>query len=171
GYTTGLIGKWGLGPETGGNPSHPNSQGFDSFFGYINQRHAHDYWPTYLWRDGERVSYPENDGADVTYATDLFTQEALEFLDRSRDEPFFLHLNYTTPHAPNEIPDDAPYTDEDWPQGERNHAAQITYTDGEIGKVLARLTQLGLADDTLVLVTSDNGPHAAGHNMGHVGST
>ncbi|AZM48702.1 N-acetylgalactosamine-6-sulfatase [Streptomyces sp. WAC 06738] len=171
GYTTGLVGKWGLGPETGGNPSHPNSQGFDSFFGHIDQRHAHDYWPTYLWRDGERVSYPENDGADVTYTTDLFTRETLEFLDRSRDEPFFLHLNYTTPHAPNEIPDDAPYTHEDWPEGERNHAAQITYTDGEIGKVLARLAELGLADDTLVLVTSDNGPHAAGHNMGHVGST
>lgn len=171
GYATGLVGKWGLGPDTGDNPSHPNSQGFDYFFGYINQRHAHDYWPTYLWRNGRRVLYPENEGADVTYAIDLFTQEALDFIDRSQDGPFFLSLNYTTPHAPNEIPSDAPYSDEDWPQGERNHAAQITHTDGEIGKVLAHLAQRGLADDTLVLLTSDNGPHNAGANFQHVGST
>lgn len=171
GYTTGHIGKWGLGPDTGDNPSHPNRQGFDYFFGYINQTHAHDYWPTYLWRDGEKVRYPENKNADITYATDLFTQEALDFIDRSRNDPFFLYLAYTTPHAPNEIPDDAPYSEEDWPQGERNHAAQITHVDAEIGRVLSRLDELGLRDDTLVLVASDNGPHKAGKNFEHVGST
>ncbi|GAA2071525.1 arylsulfatase [Actinomadura alba] len=171
GYTTAHVGKWGLGPDTGANASHPNSQGFDYFFGYINQRHAHDYWPAYLWRNDQRVAYPENEGADVTYATDLFTQEALDFIDRSKDGPFFLYLGYTTPHAPNEIPSDAPYSDEDWPQGERNHAAQITRTDAEIGRVLTRLDELGLAEDTLVLVTSDNGPHEAGANYDHVGST
>lgn len=171
GYTTGHIGKWGLGPDNGANPSHPNSQGFDHFFGHINQRHAHDYWPTYLWRNGDRVTYPENEGADVTYTTDLFTREALDFIDRGKDDPFFLYLGYTTPHAPNEIPGDAPYSGEDWPEGERNHAAQITRTDADIGRVLDRLAHHGLADDTLVIVTSDNGPHAAGHNMGHVGST
>ena len=64
GYTTGLVGKWGLGPNTGHSPSHPNSQGFDHFFGYLTQRHAHDYWPTYLWRNGRRVRYPENARAD-----------------------------------------------------------------------------------------------------------
>jgi arylsulfatase A len=171
GYTTGLVGKWGLGPDNGSNPSHPNSKGFDYFFGYINQRHAHDYWPTYLWRNSERLSYPENEGADVTYAPELITEEALGFIDRSQDEPFFLYLTYNTPHAPNEIPSDAPYSDEDWPQGERNHAAQITWTDGQIGRVLERLEELGLAEDTLVLITSDNGPHSEGANYAHVGST
>ncbi|MGS2619224.1 arylsulfatase [Micromonospora sp. LZ34] len=171
GYRTGHIGKWGLGPDTGDNPSHPNNQGFDYFFGYINQRHAHDYWPTYLWRNDKQVHYPENEAANVTYATDLFTQEALDFIDRSQDRPFFLYLGYTTPHAPNEIPSDAPYSDEEWPQGERNHAAQITHTDAEIGRILARLDELGLAEDTLVLVTSDNGPHEAGEAFEHVGST
>jgi arylsulfatase A-like enzyme len=171
GYTTGIVGKWGLGPDNGDNPSHPNRQGFDHFFGYIDQTHAHDYWPTYLWRNGTKVRYPENANADVTYATDLFTQEALDFIDRSQDEPFFLYLAYTTPHAPNEIPSDAPYSDEDWPQGERNHAAQITRVDAEIGRVLARLDELGLAEDTLVVVASDNGPHTAGAGFEHVGST
>ena len=108
GYTTGHIGKWGLGPENGVNPSHPNSQGFDYFFGYLNQRHAHDYWPTYLWRNDERVLYPENESANVTYAEDLFTQEALDFIERSKQDPYLLYLSYTTPHAPNEVPTDAP---------------------------------------------------------------
>ncbi|NYV74833.1 arylsulfatase [Streptomyces sp. UH6] len=171
GYTTGHIGKWGLGPDNGDNPSHPNRQGFDHFFGHINQTHAHDYWPTYLWRNGEKVHYPENETADVTYTTDLFTQEALEFLDRNSDDPFFLYLAYTTPHAPNELPSDAPYGDEDWPQGERNHAAQVTRVDAEIGRVLDRLGELGIAEDTLVVVASDNGPHSAGAKFEHVGST
>lgn len=171
GYATGIIGKWGLGPDTGDNPSHPNQKGFDYFFGYINQTHAHDYWPTYLWRNGERVEYPENEGADVTYATDLFTAEALDFLDDHREEPFFLYLAYTTPHAPNEIPSDAPYSAEPWPEGERNHAAQVTRLDAELGRVLAKLDELGIADDTLVLFASDNGPHDAGAHFEHVGST
>ncbi|MEU9856605.1 arylsulfatase [Streptomyces sp. NPDC047974] len=160
GYATSHIGKWGFGPDNGDNPSHPNSQGYDHFFGYITHGHAHDYWPTYLWRDAERITYPENEGADVTYAGDLFTTEALDFIDRNHDRPFFLNLNYTTPHGPNEVPSDAPYTDENWPQPERNHAAQITWTDGAIGKVLDRLELHGVANDTLVVFTSDNGPHA-----------
>jgi arylsulfatase A len=170
GYTTGVIGKWGLGPDNGDNPSHPNRQGFDHFFGYINQTHAHDYWPTYLWRNEQRVELPENDGADVAYASDLFTREALGFLDEHRDEPFFLYLGYTTPHAPNEIPSEAPYADMPWPEGERNHAAQVTRLDTDLGRILAKLDELGIADDTLVLFTSDNGPHNAGANYDHVGS-
>ncbi len=171
GYTTGLVGKWGLGPDNGDNPSHPNSQGFDYFFGYLNQRHAHDYWPTYLWRNGERVDYPENVGADTTYAADLFTAEALGFLDRlAPGERFFLDVSLTTPHAPNEIPSDAPYSDRPWPKGERNHAAQVTATDAQIGVILAGLAARGLAEDTVVLVVSDNGPHKEGANYDGVGS-
>ena len=82
-----------------------------------------------------------------------------------------MYLAYNTPHAPNEIPDDAPYSEEDWPQGERNHAAQITWTDGQIGRVLDRLDTLGIADDTAIIFLSDNGPHPEGIGYGHVGST
>lgn len=163
GYTTGLIGKWGLGPEEADQPSHPNNQGFDSFFGCITQGQAHDYWPTYLWRDDKQVRYPENDGARATYSPDLFVEESLAFLDRAarRDAPFFLTVSLTPPHGPSEIPSDAPYGDEPWPQGERNHAAQVTYVDTQIGRLLGSLDSLGLADDTMVVVLSDNGPHAA----------
>ncbi len=171
GYTTGLVGKWGLGPEVAGNPSHPNQQGFDHFFGYIDQTHCHDYWPTYLWRDGERVSYPENDRADITYAPELFTEEALAFLDRVGDRPFFLDVSYTTPHAPNEHITQEPYADQPWPDGEKNHAAQVTWTDAQVGLLLEGLEERGLADDTIVVVVSDNGPHAAGASFEHVGST
>ena len=171
GYATAVIGKWGFGPDAPDSPSHPNQQGFDHYFGYATHGNAHDYWPTHLWRNHDRVEFPENDGADVTYAPELITEEALEFIERHRRDPFFLYLAYNTPHAPNEIPDDAPYSDEDWPEGERNHAAQITWTDGQIGRVLDRLERLGIADDTAIIFMSDNGPHPEGIDYGHVGST
>ncbi len=171
GYTTGLVGKWGLGPDNGDNPSHPNSQGFDYFFGYLNQGHAQDYWPTYLWRNERRVKYPENKHADTTYVGDLITQEALGFLDRlAPGERFFLTVAPTLPHAPNEIPSDKPYSNKRWPAGERNHAAQVTAADAQVGVVLDGLRARGLADDTLVLVISDNGPHSEGAHYGRVGS-
>ena len=171
GYTTGIIGKWGFGPDRGDSASHPLRQGFDRFFGYITHLHAHDYWPTYLWSDHTRVEYPENAGADVTYAGTLITEEALRFLDDvGADEPFFLDVSYTTPHAPNEIPSDAPYSDRPWPEGERNHAAQVTWTDTQVGLLMDRLERNGLADNTVVLVVSDNGPHQEGASYGHVGS-
>ncbi|MGH1565773.1 sulfatase-like hydrolase/transferase [Mumia sp. DW29H23] len=173
GYRTALIGKWGLGRDAADSPSHPNRQGFDHFFGYIDQRQAHDYWPAHLWRNHRRVSYPRNRGADVTYAPRLFTEEALRYVDRAARDgaPFFLTLAYNTPHAPNVAPRRAPYRNKRWPKGERNHAAQITWTDTQIGKVVRRLRRRGLLDDTLVLVTSDNGPHREGATYGRVGST
>ncbi len=172
GYTTGLIGKWGLGPEEGTHPSHPNNQGFDYFFGCLTQGQAHHYWPSYLWRDGEKIRYPENDGARATYAPDLFVSESVAFLDRAADDaaPFFLTVSLTPPHGPNEIPSDAPYSDRPWPAGERNHAAQVTYADTAIGKLLEALSERGLAESTMVLVISDNGAHSAGWFRG-VGSS
>ena len=171
GYRTALIGKWGFGPNRADQPSHPNRQGFEHFFGYLTHRHAHDYWPTYLWRNGERVHYPENARADATYAGDLITGEALRFLDEvDPAQPFLLDVSYTSPHAPNEIPDASPYAGEPWPRGERNHAAQVTWTDTQVGLLLRRLEERGLADNTLVLVLSDNGPHDEGEHYEHVGS-
>lgn len=162
GYTTGIIGKWGLGEE--GTVGVPNKQGFDYWFGYLNQRHAHDYYPEYLFRNEERVSIPKG-----TYSHDLFTQEALDFVNREKDKPFFLYLAYTIPHANSEmreagmqIPSDYPYDKEPWPPNQKNHAAMITRMDRDIGRLLALLDDLGLDDNTLVFFTSDNGTHQEG---------
>jgi len=105
GYATGLIGKWGLGEP--GSTGLPNRQGFDYFFGFLNQKHAHNYYPDYLWRNEQKVSIPGNvvkDGVaskKVTYAHDLFTEEALRFIEKNKAGPFFLYLAYTIPHANN----------------------------------------------------------------------
>ncbi len=178
GYTTGLFGKWGLGEP--GTTGVPNRQGFDEFFGYLNQHHAHNYYPDYLWKNQEKFPLQGNvigkvDNVAIErkqYSPDLITQEALGFLERHKGGPFFLYLAYTLPHANNErgraegngmeIPSDAPYSNEPWPQPQKNHAAMISRLDGDVGRVLAKLRDLGLDDDTIVFFTSDNGPHKEG---------
>lgn len=181
GYHTGLIGKWGLGEL--GSEGEPNRQGFDYFFGYLNQRHAHNYYPEFLIRNQQRypldnvVPEPKDaDGSGVAttrldYSHDLFTDEALMFLDESGDKPFFLELAYTIPHANNEagnlgmeVPDLGIYADKLWPRAAKAHAAMISRMDSDIGRLMARLAEKGIADDTLVLFTSDNGPHREGGN-------
>jgi len=171
GYVTGIVGKWGLGePNT---PGVPNRQGFDEWFGYLNQGHAHDYYPQYLWRNEQKVTIEGNlNGAKKEYSNDLFTREALDFIRRHRKGPFFLYLTFTLPHANNElgaktgngmeVPTDAPYSNESWPQQQKNHAAMITRLDGEVGKVMAVLKELGIDDHTVVFFSSDNGPHREG---------
>jgi arylsulfatase A-like enzyme len=178
GYATALIGKWGLGEP--GTTGVPTRQGFDYFFGYLNQHHAHNYWPTFLWRNEQRVQLknvvPNEDRVGggvasrrVEYSHDLFTKEALAFIERSKDKPFFLYLAYTIPHANNEagargmeVPSDAPYRDEDWPQAQKNHAAMITRMDADIGRLVGKLKELVLDEDTLIIFSSDNGPHREG---------
>jgi arylsulfatase A-like enzyme len=161
GYRTGVIGKWGLGePDTSGVP---NRQGFDYWFGYLNQNLAHNYYPDYLWRNTARVTIPKG-----WYSQDLFTQEALNFIRRERERPFFLYLAYTIPHANNElgrktgngmeVPDDEPYSKESWPQQQKNYAAMVTRMDSDVGEILALLKSLRLDDDTVVFFSSDNGP-------------
>ena len=178
GYHTGLIGKWGLGnPDTTGAPTR---KGFDEFLGYTDQRHAHNSYPSYLWRNDQKITLPnevpneDKDGAGVAskrvvYSPDLFTDEALAFLDRNARQPFFLYLAYTLPHANNEakaqgmeVPSDAPYSTEPWPQQEKNKAAMITRLDRDVGRLLDKLAQLHLDRDTIVFFTSDNGPHKEG---------
>jgi len=173
GYTTALVGKWGLGEP--GSSGIPTKKGFDAFFGYLNQVHAHNYYPDYLWRDQQKVPLEGNvveKGVAVKrakYSHDLFTEEALAFVDKNKSKPFFLYLAYTIPHANNEagkngmeVPDDAPYTDKDWPPAQKNHAAMITRLDRDVGRLLKQLKDLGLDDKTLVLFSSDNGPHKEG---------
>lgn len=173
GYRTGLVGKWGLGEPA--STGIPNRTGFDYAFGYLNQVHAHNYYPDYLWRNQEKVPLPGNvveKGVAVqrkTYSQDLFTEEALKFLAAEPGKPFFLYLAYTLPHANNEagkngmeVPSDAPYTAKDWPQPQKNHAAMITRLDRDVGQLLQRLKELKLDDNTIVFFTSDNGPHQEG---------
>jgi len=183
GYATALVGKWGLGePDTEGAP---NLHGFDHYFGYTDQVHAHNYYPEFLWRNGEKVplgnkvkrpeNRPDSFGGVATvrvdYSHDLMADEALSFIESRKDGPFFLYLALTIPHANNEagaqgmeVPDDAPYTDENWPQQQKNIAAMITRMDRDIGRLFDHLKHLGLDDDTIVFFTSDNGPHREGGN-------
>jgi len=186
GYRTGLIGKWGLGES--GSSGHPNLKGFDFFYGYLNQIHAHNYYPGYLWRNSEREALEGNVVERVTegyakgiggmarekkhYSHDLFTAEALRFVRDSRNAPFFLYLAYTAPHANNEarhfgvhgmeVPDYGPYATESWPDAQKGHAAMITRMDRDIGSLLGLLNELGLDRDTVVFFSSDNGPHKEG---------
>ena len=182
GYATGLIGKWGLGEA--GSEGEPRRQGFDHFFGYLNQTHAHNHFPAFLWRNGERVLLPnvvtpvgEVAGAGyatkrVAYSSDLFAAETLEFIGRHRDRPFFLFNALVTPHANNErsrvlgdgneVPDYGRYADRPWKDAVKGHAAMITRLDRDVGALLEELKRLGLDERTLVMFSSDNGPHREG---------
>jgi len=154
GYATGIVGKWGLGePDT---PGIPNRQGFDFWFGFLNQKRAHSYYPDYLWRNETQV--PLNpDKSRKDYAHDLMTEEALGFVKRCGRKPFFLYLAYTIPHAKYEVPSLEPYADKDWSDKEKTYAAMITRMDRDIGRLMALLKQQGVDDDTLVFFCSDNG--------------
>lgn len=181
GYRTGLIGKWGLGGP--GSEGEPNRQGFDYFYGYLGQRHAHNYYPEFLFKNTERVALdnklPEparEDGAgyaDVRneYSHDLIAQEALDFVEREKDGPFFLALTMTIPHANNEgkalgmeVPDLGEYAGTDWPDPQKGHAAMISRMDDDLGRLFGKLDELGIRENTLILFTSDNGPHREGGN-------
>ena len=179
GYATALVGKWGLGGP--GSTGVPNKQGFDYFYGYLCQRHAHNYYPEFLFRNDERVplagnkiANPREDGAGMAvergqYAYDLCANEAIAFVERHRDCPFFLYFSPTIPHANNEaggkgmeVPSLGDYADLDWPEPQKGHAAMISRLDGDVGRLLAKLKELGLDEKTVVFFTSDNGPHREG---------
>lgn len=178
GHATGLVGKWGLGEP--GSTGLPNRQGFDRFFGYLNQHHAHNYWPEYLWKNEEKVGLDGNVVGPVDnvstrrahYAPDLLVRQAEAFLEAHKDHAFFLEFATILPHANNErgraegdgmeVPDLGPFAAKDWPAPQKGHAAMIARLDEHVGRVLAKLKELGIEDRTLVLFTSDNGPHKEG---------
>ncbi len=193
GYKTGLYGKWGLGDEMeGGYEGVPTNQGFDEFFGYLSQLHAHNYYPEFLWRNREKVplrnevtSHGRTLGTvkggyatkRIDYSHDLIMTEALGFIDRVHSDrqnkrPFFLYLALTIPHANNEgtratgdgqeVPDYGIYAEEDWPNQDKGQAAMITRMDTGIGTLFDKLTNLGIDEQTLVIFTSDNGHHDEG---------
>lgn len=176
GYATACIGKWGLGED--GTPGAPWNQGFDTFFGFVNQTHAHNYFPEFIYRGQEKEPLPGNFGfADKTYVDDLFMTEALGWLDRQKNakRPFFLYLALTLPHGRLTAPDDADLRQEPLDLSDGYPADRVKPTshvfagmvrrfDRDVGRVMAKLRELGIEQDTLVLFTSDNGP-------AHVGPT
>jgi len=156
GYATGMSGKWGLGEP--GTTGLPNDQGFDEWFGHLNQARAHTYYPTYLWRNREKVDLPGNhEDPKTQYSHDMFTDFALQFIRGHAGEPFFLYVPYTVPHAEYEIPSVEPYGTKAWPEQEKVYAAMITRMDRDVGRMMALLEELGIAGDTVVFFTSDNG--------------
>lgn len=174
GYTTALFGKWGLGgPGTG---SVPNTRGFDHFFGYLDQQHAHNSFPEHLWENQNEFFLTENwFNRRQTFSNDLFTKRSVDFLSKhDASKPFFLYLAYTVPHADNErgamekmgidVPDFGPYANTDWPDVEKAFASSITRMDADIGRVLKTLDERGMTDNTLVIFSSDNGPHHEGNH-------
>jgi len=157
GYKTGLVGKWGLGGA--GTTGTPNRQGFYHFLGYLAAEHAMHYWPEFLWLNEAKLPLSSNaEGRKTKYSDDLFTQEALAFIERHQSGPFFLSVDYTDVHVPLEVPSDEPYEDKDWPVWAKHYAAMITRVDGYVGRILNHLDALKLADRTIVFFTSDNGP-------------
>jgi arylsulfatase len=177
GYTTGMFGKWGLGYT--GSSGEPNRMGWDQFFGYICQREAHSYFPDHLWRNTEKVPLEGNEGGLTTgkqYSHDLIVNEALQFVRKNKERPFFLYVPFTTPHLSLSVPDDSlaeyrgkfpetpykgtkgkyGYVPQPYPRAA--YAAMITRMDRDIGRLLDLLKQSGLDDNTLVIFASDNGP-------------
>jgi len=182
GYKTGLFGKWGLGLHN--QYGIPNKMGFDEFFGYLNQRHAHCQYPKFLYHNTERVYYPENgthhqienyrgvqaydkdgichplgieDPSKAKYAFDVYCDKSLEFVKANKDHPFFLYLAYTPPHGAHVVPELGIYNDKDWPIEHKVYAAMVSRVDTEIGKLIQLLKDLEVDDNTLVFFASDNG--------------
>lgn len=193
GYATGVFGKWGLGgPETEG---HPNEHGFDTFYGYLCQRVAHNYYPTHLWKNKEKYFLEGNEPwfsahqkvdvppesyeayAATTYAPDLILEEAVDFIDAHANEPFFLYFASTIPHLALQIPevelnaypsswDTEPYLGGNGylphARPRAAYAAMISRFDAEVGAIVKALKANNIAGNTLIVVTSDNGPSWVG---------
>ena len=186
-YSTACIGKWGIG--TPDNFTNPNDVGFDHFYGYINMWHAHNFYPEFLIRNG-KVESLQNEVAPkwkrwqdpnlpqagrgvaikkVQYAPDLFTKDALRFIEKNKENPFFLYFAMNVPHTNNEagdqgmeVPDIGEFAEKNWPEPEKGFAAMIKNMDRDVGQIIDLVNELNLASNTLVIFTSDNGPHQEG---------
>ncbi|MBB6272294.1 arylsulfatase A-like enzyme [Pedobacter cryoconitis] len=184
GYTTGDFGKWGLG--FAGSSGDPLNQGFDRFYGYNCQRQSHNYFPEHLWDNTQKVILANDLVKLKEYAPDLIQKEALNFIEVNKAQPFFLYLSYTLPHAGLQLPvgnedfeqykktfneqpkpikkewDGNGYQPQAYPHAA--YAAMVTTLDTYVGQVVAKLKALGLDKNTLIVFTSDNGPHREGGN-------
>lgn len=185
GYTTGDFGKWGLGPV--GSEGDPNKQGFDNFYGYNCQRLAHDYFPDHLWNNSARIGLANTLDKPAVYAPELIQAQALKFIEKNKNKPFFQFLSYTLPHAGLELPvndkffqqykkkfNESPkdvklekvpptlYMGQPYPHAA--YAAMVARLDMYVGQVVAKLKALGIDKNTLIVFSSDNGPHVEGGN-------
>ncbi|MEY2427508.1 MAG: hypothetical protein QOJ40_393 [Verrucomicrobiota bacterium] len=175
GYATGGFGKWGLGTED--SPGFPLKQGFDEWFGYYHQVHAHFYYPYYLWHNDTKFFLPENEGHKrIRYSHDEIHKQALHFISQHKDQSFFCYIPYTLPHVELVAPEDSmkPYRGkwEEKPLPDpragyigaeepfATHAGMVGRLDRSVGEVMALLKKLGLEDDTVLIFSSDNGPQA-----------
>lgn len=171
GYATAAIGKWGLGHF--GSTGDPNKQGFDLFYGFNCQRHAHNHYPNYLWRNREKEVQPGNDRTlkGETYSQSQFRNVAIEFIEENAEKPFFLYLPFAVPHLSIQVPDEdleeyADMKEDDYehrgylkhPKPHAGYAAMISHMDRDIGMILDTIKAKGLEDNTVVLFSSDNGP-------------
>ncbi len=176
GYHTALIGKSGLSCNSD-NGMQPNEKGFDYFFGYSSHSAAHRYYPEWLWRNGKKITYPTNHGKEgEEYSGDLFLAEALAYLEQYHEGPFYLHLSLQQPHADLCVPpqwkepflgkfEEVPfegdhYRAEQHPKA--TFAGMVTFLDHCVGQVIARLKELDIDRNTLVIFSSDNGPMSEG---------
>lgn len=190
GYTTGAFGKWGLGFV--GTEGDPNNQGFDEFYGYACQRQAHRYYPEHLWHNGKKVLLKGNEGFKETnnYAGYLIHDQALNFIETNKDKPFFLFYPNVAPHAELIVPEKelvtyrgkyeetpyvnntkgANYGDDNFEvkyytsqkEPRATFASMIHLLDKQVGDIIAKLKELGLDDNTIIIFSSDNGPHKEG---------
>ncbi len=168
GYRTGGTGKWSLGDA--GTAGRATQQGFETWFGYLNQDHAHYYFPEYLDDNEARLLLPGNSRHRTRYSHDLIVSRALDFIRRAdRDRrPFFLYVAFTLPHisAPAEDPDrlpvpsTAPYSTRPWPEAARKYAAMVHRLDDAVGRLVDLVDRMHLTERTLILFTSDNGAEA-----------
>lgn len=179
GYATAAFGKWGLGFNQ--NSGDPNRHGFDRFYGYNCQSLAHDYYPPYIWDNQQKVEFPANRSQDAVYSAAVIHQEALNYIRHTGDKPFFIYLPYTLPHGDVIGPHDSLYAHyvkkfneppltgdklktrphnmvpEPYPHAQ--FAAMVSRLDQYVGEIIDAVNATGQADNTLIIFTSDNGPH------------
>ena len=182
GYRTGGVGKWAMGGL--GTSGFPLKNGFDFWMGYLDQGEAHNYYPMHLWRNGQKYPlagnvlsrHPASRGRvasrKVTWSHPVMTEQAFEFIRENRKQPFLLHVHWTIPHANNEggrvhgdgmeVPDYGPYEDRNWKNTSKGQAAMVTWMDRDVGRLVDLLRELKIDHRTLVVFTSDNGPHSEG---------
>lgn len=185
GYVTGMFGKWGLGYP--GSEGEPNNQGFDEFYGYLNQGLAHHYYPYFLYHNREKIILDGNAGQNQNqYAPELIHDKAMAFLEENKDKPFFMYYPSIIPHAELFAPEvylqkyrgkllpEKEYKGKD--SGEKFRkgaygsqaechaafAAMINLLDDQVGEIVAKVKELGIAENTIIIFSSDNGPHAEG---------
>ena len=169
GYATGGFGKWGLGDA--GTTGVPEKHGFDVFFGYYHQVHAHSYYPKYLLRNSTKVPLEGNTGkyySGKMFSHELIYQEGLKFIRENKDRPFFAYFPWTPPHGRWAMPEDDPawlkYKDKDWDASNRNsendaqvYAAMVEMVDRQIGEILDLVRELNIDKNTIIFVSGDNG--------------